>query len=74
MARPRRSMSGQLVALQRGFGPESQKDTGLANLEENVTAMLLVHDPQTENRRIEFFRRLEIVDVDGGFDDGFGFH
>ena len=63
-------MRRQLVALQRGVGQESEQDTGLANLEENVAARLRAHDPQAQDRLVEGSRRLEVIDVDGGFDNG----
>jgi hypothetical protein len=40
MAWPAGTVRRQLVAPQRGFGQESEQDTGLANLEEDVTARL----------------------------------
>jgi hypothetical protein len=66
-------MRGQLVALERGFGQESKQDAGLANLEENVTARLLADDAQAQERPVERFGRLELIDVDGGFNNGLDF-
>src|SRR5262245_66478732 len=74
MARPRSAMRRQLVALERGFGQESQQDAGLAHLEENVTARLLADDPQAQDSPVEGFRSLEVIDVDGGFDDRLDAH
>src|SRR5262249_30209462 len=74
MAWPAGSMRRQLVALQRGFGQESEQDAGLARLEENVTARLRADDRQAKDRPVEGFRRPEVIDVDGGFDNGLDLH
>src|SRR5262249_4044408 len=34
------------------------------------TARLLAHDPKAQDRPVKGFRSLEVIDVDGGFDDG----
>src|SRR5262249_12565573 len=67
---PSVAVSRQLAALERGFGQEGEQDTGLADLKENVTAWLLADDRQAQNRLVEAFRRLEIIDVKGGFNNG----
>jgi hypothetical protein len=74
MAWPAGSMRRQLVALQRGFGQESEQDAGLANPKEDVTARLLAHDPQAQDRPVEGFRSLEVIDVYGSFDNGPDLH
>src|SRR5262249_18153027 len=48
--------------------------TGLADLEENVTARFLADDREAKDCPVEGFRRLEVIDVDGGFDDGLNAH
>ena len=63
-------MRGQLIALERGFGQESEQDAGLAHLEEDVTARLPAHDPQAQHRPVEGFRSLVVIDVDGSFGGG----
>jgi hypothetical protein len=68
------TMRRQRVALQRSFSQESEQDAGLANLEENVTARLLAHDPQAQDHPVEGFRSLEVIDVNGSFDNGPDLH
>ena len=50
-------MSRQRVTLQRGFGPESEQDAGLAHLKEDVTARLLADEREAQDRPVEGFRR-----------------
>jgi hypothetical protein len=64
----------QLLALQRGFGQESKQDTGLANLEEDVTARLLADDREAKDRPVKGFRSPDVIDLDGGFDNGPDLH
>src|SRR6516162_2385996 len=45
MARAGGPVRRQRAALPRGFGQESEQDTGVASLEEDVTARLLADDP-----------------------------
>jgi len=70
MAWPGCSMRRQRIALQRGFGQECQQHITLAHLEENMTARLLADDREAKDGLVEGFRRLEVIDVDGSFDDG----
>src|SRR5262245_13770392 len=58
MAWPGSPVRRQLVALQRGFGQESEQDVGLARLDEDVTARLLADDREAQNCPVEGFRRL----------------
>src|SRR5215831_10529788 len=37
-------------------------------------ARLFGHDPQAKDCPVEGFRRLEVIDVDGGFDNGLDLH
>src|SRR5262245_9231784 len=67
-------MRRQRVALQCGFGQESEQDTGLADLGENVTARFLADDREAKDCPVEGFRRLEVIDIDGSFDDGLNWH
>src|SRR5579864_1400881 len=74
VAWPLRSVWWEMISLQCGFGNESQQDTRLADLEEDMTPSLLPHDPQAQDRPVECFCRHEVIDVDGGFDNGLDFH
>jgi hypothetical protein len=47
-------MRRQMIALQRGVSKECEQDVCLAHLAENVTARLLAHDPQAQDRRRRF--------------------
>jgi hypothetical protein len=67
-------MRRQLVALQRGFGSESQQDAGLARREEDVTTRLLAQDPQVQDPSVEGFRSLQVIRANGDFGNGPGPH
>jgi hypothetical protein len=74
MARPGGSMRRQLVALPRGVGKESEQDIAVAHSKENVVTRLFADDREAQNRQVEGFRRLEVIDINGGFDNGLDFH
>ena len=42
------------------------------NLEEDVTATLLAHNPQAQDSPVEILGGVEAINVNGGFDDGLG--
>ena len=67
-------MRWQVVALECGGGVECQQNTALAHLEEDVMARLFAHDPQAEDIPVEVFGGVEVVGIDGGFDDGMDVH
>jgi hypothetical protein len=74
MARPAGPVRPQRVALPRGLGPEGEQDAGSARLEEDVMPRLGAQDGKAQNRAVKRFRRLEILDVDGVFDNGLDLH
>ena len=63
-----------MFALQGRFSQEGKQDAGLAYLEENVMARFLAHDPQAKDSSVEILGGVEVINVNGGLDDGFEVH
>src|SRR5512135_3178486 len=78
---PRAKWPGQLAPCGGNWSPfsvasarKASRTLGLANPKEDVTARLLAHDPQAQDRPLEGFRSLEVIDVYGSFDNGPDLH
>jgi hypothetical protein len=67
-------MRRKLVPFQRGLGEEGQEDAGIADLEENMTARLLAKSSQAEDSSVKVLGGVEVIDVDGGLNDGVDVH
>jgi hypothetical protein len=74
MAWPLGPMCGKPVALQRRLSQECQQDAGIANLKENMTANLFADHSQAEDWPVELLGGIEVIDVNGGFNNGLDSH
>ena len=72
MAWPFGTMTRQCVPFKVVSGTKASR-TLLAHLKENVMARFFANDRQAQNRPVKGFNFLEIIHVDGGFDDGLNF-
>ena len=57
------SVARQMIALERGFGKECQENTAGTDLEENVTACFLGDDREAQDRPIEGFGFVQVVNI-----------
>ena len=56
------------------MGQESEQNTGLPSLKENMMARFLADHPQAEDSVIKVLSGIEVIDIDRCFDNGFDLH
>jgi hypothetical protein len=66
---PQRPLLSSPFASRPAFGVGERQP----NREENVTARFLADDREAQDCPVEGFRSLEVIDVDGGFNNGLDF-